>query len=224
MPPPLNQQLLEGDFEIGGLDDAWQLFDSPLLDTAFERWKDKEPNEMELSAIGVDVGRGGRGRTIIAKRYGGWIAPLIEITNTEAPSGDDIANIVVEHLGDSNAEVFIDAIGIGTSPYDFLRKTGIRVTGINFGHRSDYHDRTGFYQMSNFRSELFWQLKEMMEFGEPSYIALPDDSGLRRELATIRFSVPMGRILLEDKDKIMKRIGTSTDKADAVALASMGAY
>ena len=224
LPYPLNQQLLKGDFDVGSLDDAWQLFDNRLITSAFERWKPKQPSESELSAIGVDVARGGRGRTVIAKRYGDWIAPLIEIPGTQTPTGGDVAAIVMQHLGESNATVFIDAIGVGSSPFDSLSAAGVEVYGINFGEKSEYTDRTGFYKMSNFRSEVFWQLKELMEFGVPSFIALPIDNGLRRELATIRFSVPMGRILLEDKAKIEQRIGTSTDMADAVALACMGVY
>ena len=224
LPYPLNQQLLHGDFDVGALDDAWQLFDGRLITQAFERWEQRNPPLSELSSIGVDVARGGRGRTVIAKRYGNWIAPLIEIPGAETPTGGDVADIVLEHLGDSNARVHIDAIGVGASPYDALVEAGVDVYGVNFGEKSEYTDRTGIYPMSNFRSEVFWQVKELMEFGDPAYIALPRDNGLRREMATIRFSVPVGRILLEDKAKIMERIGTSTDKADAVALACMGVY
>ena len=225
LPPPLNRQLLHGDFDAGNEDNAWQLYPGHILDNAFDRWEEREPRLFQLTAIGVDIARGGRGRTILAKRYNDWIAPLIEIPSEEAYKGRDIANIVMEHAKGSDAKIYIDAIAYGSSPYDYLVEMGADVYGVNFGNKSDFVERNGFYPMANFRSELFYQLREMMEFGDPSYISLPKkDSGLRRELATIQFSAPNGKILLEDKDKIIARIGTSTDKADAVALACMGRY
>ena len=225
LPFPLNQQLLHGDFDVGGEDNAWQLYAGHILDNAFDRWQEREVTPMDLSAIGVDIARGGRGRTILAKRYNDWIAPLVEIPYEEAHTGREVAEVVMEHIKGSKATINIDAIGYGSSPYDYLVEMGANIHGINFGNKSDFVERNGFYPMANFRSELFWQFREMMEFGDPSYISLPKtDSGLRRELATIQFSAPHGKILLEDKDKIIARIGTSTDKADAVVLACMGRY
>ena len=225
LPYPLNQQLLHGDWDVGGEDNAWQMFNSFLLNSAFDRWDDRDIVPYELDSIGVDVARGGRGRTILAKRYNDWIAPLIEIPSEEASTGNDVAKIIMDHVGESSARIHIDAIGYGASPYDYLVDMGADVRGVNLGEKSDFIMRNGYYPMANFRSEVFWQLRELMEYGEPSYISLPKkDNGLRRELATIQYSAPNGKILLEDKDRIIARIGTSTDKADAVSLACMGKY
>lgn len=51
-------------------------------------------------------------------------------------------------------------------------------------------------------------------------LALPDDPALAEGLLATTWSVtPMGKIQLEAKDEIRRRIGRSPDQADAVAMA-----
>jgi hypothetical protein len=56
-----------------------------------------------------------------------------------------------------------------------------------------------------------------METGEAT---LPDDDDLVADLSALRyFFTADGRIQLESKDAVRKRIGRSPDRADAIALA-----
>jgi hypothetical protein len=50
-------------------------------------------------------------------------------------------------------------------------------------------------------------------------LALPDDAALRADLTAARYSVRLGRIVIEGKEEVRKRLGRSTDSADAVMLA-----
>ena len=105
-----------------------------------------------------------------------------------------------------------------------MLESELNVYGVNLNDPSTYVDRSGLYKMLNCRAELFWQLKELME-GEPLFIQIPPNEDLRRELASIRYEVTQsGKIMIESKDKIIKRVGSSPDIADAVALACMGEY
>jgi len=57
--------------------------------------------------------------------------------------------------------------------------------------------------------------------GRGSTIELPPDRELLADLTAPRWSVQGGRIKIESKDEIIKRIGRSPDCADAVVLANV---
>ena len=223
LPPPLNMQLAEGNFQVGLEDDAFQLFQHHALEESMNRWKEKELNPDKLTAVGVDPARGGRNETVIAKRYGNWIAPLIKIDGEKTPTGGHVAKAVMDELDDPDVRVYIDALGVGTSPYDSLVAAGVNVIGVNFGQASDNTDSSGLYQMGNVRADIFWALNELLS-GHPMFLSLPQDDQLRRELASIHYLVTSGKVFIEKKEDIIKRIGRSTDNADAVALCAMGKY
>lgn len=50
-------------------------------------------------------------------------------------------------------------------------------------------------------------------------VALPPDRELKRELAAPRYEITSGKIKVESKEDIIKRVGKSPDKGDAVILA-----
>ena len=224
LPPLLSQKLLHGDFTVGLGDDHYQVFRSADVADSIRRWKPYSEPPGELLAIGVDPARGGMNQTVICKRYNNWIAPLIKIPGSETPDGGSVAKLVMDHVKENpEVRVYIDALGVGTSPVDALRATGINLYEVNFGAGSTYVDSSGLYPMGNYRAEVFWQLKELLE-GDPVYINLPKEEDLRRQLNTIRFKLPNGKVIVESKDDINKRVGRSIDEADAVALACMGMY
>ncbi len=56
-----------------------------------------------------------------------------------------------------------------------------------------------------------------MERGE---VSLPDDDDLRADLSALRYLFTQdGRIQIENKDEVRRRLGRSPDRGDAVALA-----
>ena len=221
--PPLNKQLAQGDFQVGLEDDAWQLFQQHVVNDSLDRWIPMEIDPSQLTAVGVDVARGGRNQTIIAKRYGDWVAPLIKIDGEKTPTGGHVAKAVMDELDDPDVPIYIDALGVGTSPYDSLVAAGCNVYGINLGQVSDNTDSSGMYQMGNVRADLFWMLMESLS-GHPIFLNIPKDEQLRRELLSIRYLIQSGKVYIEKKEDLIKRIGRSTDCADALALCAMGRY
>jgi len=86
------------------------------------------------------------------------------------------------------------------------------VSAVHFGGAPN--DRQRF---RNQRAELFWLLREALEKEE---LGLPDDEELIADLSALRYSFDQaGRIVLEFKDEVRKRLGRSPDRGDAVALA-----
>lgn len=233
LPPAIRRQMLDGDFTAGLEDDEWQLFPHELVEESMERWKPKDEyfgdmKPSKLTAIGVDPAWGGEDRTVIAKRYGTWVAPLIKVPGAKTPTGQAVADLVIkelvsEGLALNSVRVFIDAIGVGSSPYDALKASGVRVHGINASGATDRSDKSGFYPLYNKRAEMHMDLLYLMEGRKNRFISLPDDDDLRTEMAAIHYEVRNGKIIIESKDEIKKRLtGVSTDNLDAVTLCAMG--
>ena len=233
LPPAIRRQMLDGDFTAGLEDDEWQLFPYDVVDAAMGRWKPKDEyfgdaKPSPLSAIGVDPAWGGEDRTVIMKRYGSWVAPPIKVPGTKTPKGQDVADLVIKELvregyGLKDVRVFIDAIGIGSSPYDALKASGVRVHGINASAQTDRTDASGFYPLYNMRAQLHMDLLYLLEGRKNRYLAIPDDDDLRTEMGAVHYGVQAGKIIIESKDDIKKRLtGLSTDNLDALTLCAMG--
>jgi hypothetical protein len=106
----------------------------------------------------------------------------------------------------------VDVGGVGAGVVDRLRQLKYEVEQVHFGGGANDPQR-----FRNRRAELFWTLRERLEKGE---ISLPDDEELLADLSALRYAFTQdGRILLESKDDVRKRLGRSPDRADAVALA-----
>ena len=58
LPEPLRSKMLHGDFSAGMEDNPWQVIPTAWVDAAMARWTE-EPPDLPLSALGVDIARGG---------------------------------------------------------------------------------------------------------------------------------------------------------------------
>jgi hypothetical protein len=81
---------------------------------------------------------------------------------------------------------------------------------------------TGAYRTSsivqrNCRSEAWWKMREALDPSSDPDVCLPDDEMLLGDLSAPQWSVTStGKIQVESKDDIRKRLGRSTDDGDAV--------
>ena len=71
----------------------------------------------------------------------------------------------------------------------------------------------------NLRAEMLWKLREALDPQHGDGIALPPDKRLAAQLAAPTWRLRGNAIVIESKEDICKRLGTSTDDADAVMLA-----
>jgi hypothetical protein len=220
LPEPLRSQMLYGSFDASVDDDEWQVVPSEWYDAAVLRWEAGTIQPGPMTALGVDVARGGRDSTTLAPLHGAWFDNIKLIPGKETPEGVDVARAVVAATTGSEQAVVIglDVIGVGSSPYDVLRELGALVDGVNFGAGTEITDRSGKYKMANVRAGAYWQFREALD-PRHSTMALPPDSELRSEMLSPRWSIKGGRILIEPKEIIKARLGRSPDKADAVVLA-----
>lgn len=228
LPEPLRSQVLYGDFTIGIEDDPWQIIPTEWVQLAQERWqrrerpKDEKGEPIPMTALGVDVARGGKDQMVIAPRYSNWFAPLVKHPGKSIPDGPTAASAVVRELGgDKEVRILLDIIGIGSSAYDILKSQGFRIRGVNFAEATKAMDRTRQLQLRNVRAEAYWGMREALDPVSGDNIALPPDPELLADLTAPRWKITTGGIQVESKEDIIKRLKRSPDCGDAVVLSRM---
>jgi hypothetical protein len=217
MPEPLRSQMLNGDFEAGMEDDPYQVIPTAWVDAAMARWTDKVAKGPQDS-IGLDVARGGKDATTIAKRYGTWFDRVAHYPGISTPDGPTVASLAMSHRRD-NAPIHVDVIGWGASAFDFLVQNGIHAEAVNGSVKTAELSVDGNLRFTNYRAQIWWRMREALDPNNPEPIALPPDAGLRADLCAPRWELRTNGIKIEDKDEVRKRIGRSPDKADAVIMA-----
>lgn len=223
LPEPLRSQLRYGDFGAGIGADPWQVIPAAHVAAAVARWEARRAAG-PLGGVGIDVARGGRDQTMIALRYGNYFAELEAHAGSDTPNGRIVAGLVVSAVGKAIADeptIAIDVIGVGASVYDSMPESW-SCEGVNVGAGAPdgATDRSGKFTFGNMRAYLWWRMREALDPDSGDDLALPPDDQLRQELCSPRFYLRSGRIWVESKDDIAKRIGRSTDRADAVCLAN----
>lgn len=217
LPEPLRSQMLYGSFEAGMEDDAMQLIPTAWVDAAMARWTEP-PVKPPMDSVGVDVARGGRDKTVIARRHGMWFDKAIAYQGTATPDGPTVAGYVIAATRD-NAPMHIDVIGVGSSPYDFLNNAGLPALGVNVSEAARGVDKSGQLRFFNLRTELWWRMREALDPSANNGIALPPDPELLADLCAPRWRVQGKTVQVESREDIVKRIGRSPDRASAYVLA-----
>lgn len=159
---------------------------------------------------GVDVARFGDDETVLWRCRG---TKVVGLKTWKRKSTREVADdIEAEYQADEDSPdtIRIDDIGVGGGVVDNLVSGGLPAIGINVA-AAPLSDR-----FLNRRAEVYWNLKGLVERGE---IGLPANDELLSELRAVRYLVRNGKIVLEAKAEIKKRLGRSPDKADALALA-----
>jgi hypothetical protein len=217
LPDEVVAQEFRGEF-VDDADGGFRVIPREWVRLAQERWKKLEAPSGHPDAVGVDVARGGRDKTVLAKRYGTYLAPLITAPGKSTPDGPAVAALVLNHLG-TGTLVNIDVIGVGTSPYDHLRAVHKNTFAINGSERAESTDRTGKLTLANKRAEVYWRLREALDPATGDGLALPPDLEMTEDLCAPTWKLNARGVQVEPKEDIQKRLGRSPDKGDAIAYA-----
>ncbi|MBZ9753193.1 hypothetical protein K7W42_20360 [Deinococcus sp. HMF7604] len=219
LPEPLRSQMLEGKFDLKADDHPWQVIPTAWVEQAQARWTEQRPN-VPQSALGVDVARGGKDRTVIQPRYGTWFAPPLIYPGAVTRDGRSVAALVVNAREDQ-AHIFIDATGVGTSAYDSLNALEVPVTPVINSNPTDERDMSGALTFANLRALSYWRMREALDPEKGEGLALPPDPTLKADLCAARWKLGVRGIQVELKEDIIKRIGRSPDVGDAVVMAKL---
>lgn len=223
---PMRSQLLYGDFDLMEVDQERQVIPTHLVKAAQGRWEEMDgPEDDEpLRSIGGDVSRGGDAQTVLCKQYGNWFAPLIKYPATESRTGNEVVALIEKNLGDDEkyALIVLDVAGIGASPHDILSSHNYKVDAFNAASRSSMTDKSGRLRFANRRAEAWWKFREALSEDSGEELAIPPDNELYAELIAPIFDITTQGIRIEDKEAVKKRLGRSTDSADAMVMCYNG--
>lgn len=193
----------EGDYKLINLVDVRKAMDTKLENSA----TDNVP-----LIIGVDVARFGDDKTAIARRQGRKIFNVSTHSNLSVTA---VANLVKNIIHEEHpALVNIDVGGLGAGVYDILVQDGYMeiVRAVNFGENAQEAER-----FCNRRAEMWARVRDWLTAELP--VSIVDCKGVAEDLtAPMKSYDKLGRLLLEKKADIKKRIGRSTDVGDAIAL------
>jgi hypothetical protein len=222
MPEPY-RSLLMGGFRTSFKDLPNQIIPTKWIQLAQERWKSAPPDGIPMCAIGVDASGGGDDPMIMAPRYDGWFAPLIEVPGKEIPierAGAYCGGIVVSHRRDRALVVIDMGGGYGGPMYEHLMGNMVDCKAYKGAESSTRRTSDGKLLFTNKRSAALWMMREALDPGQPggSPIALPPDPKLVADLTAPTFEVTPNGIKAEPKDKVCERLGRSTDRGDAVCM------
>ena len=205
-----------GEFAV---EDAHSVIPLAWVEAAVDRWHDLAGAYGRFVNVGVDVARFGEDRTVLALRYGDAIAALRVSAREETTSTTGRVRGVLDAERRAG-EAVVDVIGLGAGVVDQLREQGYRVVAFNAAGGSAHLDRSGELGYVNRRSAAWWNLREMLDPSFGPTIALPPDDDLVGDLTAPVYRVTSGgRIVVEGKDDIRRRLGRSTDAGDAVVMA-----
>lgn len=170
-----------------------------------------------LEIIGADIAGRGEDRTVYALRHGMVISAVIVRPHEPdtAVTTDDLEALA--KVPERAARVVIDAIGQGEVIANELRKRGRSVVDFVASERTDMRTRGGQLGFTAVRDAAWWNLREMLEPGSGFNLAIPPDDQLTADLLAPRWEeVTGGKIKVEPKKEIRKRLERSTDCGDAV--------
>jgi hypothetical protein len=213
------------------------------IQQANERWKEikalrNEPN-VPLR-LGADVAGMGRDCSCFCHRYGKLVErfDLVHAGGKADHMRDagrivNIFNQTTDVFTGRYPQVFIDTIGEGAGVYSRLIElaSGVpaptfkanHIHSVKFSEGGTWNeeplkDITGQYTFLNMRAYLFWAVRDWLNPDNKTGAALPPDDGFAQEATEIQWRFRSdGKIQIEDKEEIKKRLKRSTDKFDALA-------
>lgn len=224
LPEELRMAYMEGKFDASLRDQPLQAIPTGWVRMAIDRWTEKPRPGVPMCALGVDASGGGADPMAIACRHDGWFAPIIETPGSAIPSdrpGKYAAGIVVAERRDRAIVVVDMGGGYGGPLYEHLRANQIEAQAYKGAEKSVRRTQDGQLRFTNRRTEVYWRFREALDPEQPngSPVQLPDDRELLADLTAPTFEATPAGIKLEPKEKVVARLGRSTNRGDAVVMA-----
>ena len=163
--------------------------------------------------LGVDTARFGTDETVFVLRDD---AGVVLVEGHRKWRETEIAGRIKRFVEDDGVEpemVYVDNTGgYGAGAVDILLEDGIEVNAVNFGGKPIDEE-----QFANMRAEMYWRLMQAVR--DEEFSLANAGPALGGQLSALRKTYDSkGRIKMEDKDAVRKRVGRSPDHADALAL------
>jgi len=203
------------------------------IEMARERWEEWRDNGFggTVTSIGVDVGSG---KDSSDKTIAAVVSDYVKVRELVEFRSNDPRTSLMEITGKivnlsrlyQPGYIIVDTIGIGAGVVHRLRELGFPVDGFIANSGTELTDKSGLVRFANWRAAAWWLFREMLEPDGKFGVCLPpdtDETDLIGDLTAPTYKVMSnGKILVESKESVRKRLGRSTDYADAVIMAIVG--
>jgi hypothetical protein len=215
---PIWQSKILGEFPVL---DEYAVIPLVWVQAAQQRYKEWMANGCPpipgRKVIGADIARYGADQTVFAHRQGNLCSKLEKYRKL---STEVTADLLMQRVDLHEGLAVVDVIGIGAGVVDKLLRNKFPTRAFNAAARTNATDKTGEWGFPTLRSAAWWNMRQLLDPSMDSDVMLPDDEDLAAELIAPRWQIQVGaKIYVESKDDIKKRIGRSTDLADAVIMA-----
>jgi hypothetical protein len=175
-----------------------------------------------MCAIGCDIAQGGPDNSVLATRFDGYYPKLIVKPGRETPDGPSVAGMITAQRRNGAAITIDMGGGYGGSTYDHLKENGVEPLFKYKGADGTNRKTQDGMSFVNFRSYAYWNFRCSLDPSEyqGSPIALdPTDNELISDLTAPQFELTRSGIKITPKEELVKKLGRSPDRGDAVVIA-----
>ena len=204
------------------------------IELAQERWKKYHLAIHNNAIIGVDVAGMGRDCTVFCYRYDSYVEQFTKHNSGGKADHMKVVGQIINRKQTHSGDVFsIDTIGEGAGVFSRAvevcdesngKLDSATIISCKYSEASrtsggrEFTDVTGQYNFANMRAYLFWAVRDWLNPDNNTGAMLPEGGTIFEEATEIRWSfLSNGRIIIEPKEDIVKRLGHSPDEFDALA-------
>ncbi len=188
--------------------------------------------------LGNDVAGMGRDSSSFCYRFGNYVDRFESMHAGGKAEHMQVAGILRNAIFTNKChdvvigQAFIDTIGEGAGVYSRCVELGNekehaflkdRCHSVKFSEKAEWNelpltDITQQYKFSNMRAYLYWAARDWLDPQNNTGAALPSDEDLKQDLTqTLWKFMSDGRIQIEPKEELKKRLKRSPDKGDSLA-------
>lgn len=201
--------MVEGEFPLHDLEG---LINRDMLDAAVNN-DEFEPSPSVPVVYGLDVAGKGSDASVLCIRHDSKVLEFKEFRGLDAVQlGEKISQIY--HMTPKPmrpAIIAVDATGFGSAYCDVLQAHGLPVYRCNFASTPTRNPQ----KYSRMRDQIWCEMRDWIH---SEAVSIPNEPLLIEDLANTQYEDGTGRIKVEDKKSMRKRLGRSTDYGDSLAL------
>lgn len=173
----------------------------------------REIVEEDKPIVASDIARFGDDEIVID--YGRGYRLIEQECHSKRSLMETVGMIIWKRKKEKARLLVVDDVGMGGGVTDRLREQGEYVMSINGGEIATDD------KYVNLKTQMWWHARELFQAGKVSII---NDPILIRQLGVVKYEYRSnGKIVIETKEQIKKRLGRSPDRADALILMLWGA-
>lgn len=178
------------------------------------------------SKLGVDVAGMGRDSSVFIDRFENIVSSIEALQSAGVANHMAIAGKILNVLkNDAEAKAYIDTIGEGAGVFSRLQELNIDNAysckyseAAKDGNGGLLNDISGVYEFVNMRAYLYWCVRDWLNPVNKTNACLPPLDELTQELTETKWKFRSdGKIIIEQKEELKKRLKRSPDYADALA-------